>query len=533
MSRRFALACLWIAFPALFAAQPDVWQEAAARAEDYRECGINARGLMHGWIDLHMDQQTSLYSRGGWWNYRNEGADHYSSLVLIAHYVEPELNQPGGTLHNTMVGIDKYCCTQNGVPALYDLRTHEQGKPAQLIYLSEWLKDGLNRTCEIMAPNMDHIWFRHYVKTADAMIAEANRQGGMAEVFSGPEPSGNMLQSLPRLYVMTGDEKYLHAAEEIADSLLFGSTEALANLSFRDHGNENVPGLGELFALEGQLGRDKMKEYEPAMRRLLDRVVKENANPETGFLCQVETRDGKRTYAQPEDTWGYSIFTFDNYNQATGTDRYRAAVEKPLRWFMENRTRYCMTFNSLWPMSHSRDRWSDSYESFIILWSRYPTTGDGRVWLDWVTERDDRRHCSEQIYGCYRARHDDGSTGRNLVSHMQFQARGVRMLPFSKAAGVGGVEDGDTLRLLIASDEPWDGRLCFEPDRQTFKHGKLNWARINEMVPGYVARPGEKYRVTIGDGEAKTVDGQALLDGIAVRLQKPGELRVVVERLAR
>jgi len=342
--------------PALFAVSPQVWKEAARRAADCRECGINAKGLMHGWIDLRMDPET----------------------------------------------------------ALYDLRTHTQGHPAQLKYLSEWLKDGLNRTTEIMAPHMDNIWFRQYVSTADAMIAEARRQGG------------------------------------------------------------------------------------------------------------------RKVYAQPQD---YSIFTFDNYDQATGTDRYKDEIEKPLRWFMANRTRYCMTFNTLWPMTTPRDRWSDSFESFIILWSRHQETGDGRVWLDWVTGRDDRRHCTEQVYGCYRARHDDGSTGRNLVTHMHFQSRGVRMLPFSRNAGVGGVEEGKTQRLAVCGSAPWSGKLVFEPDRRTFKYGKLDWVRINEMVPGCVVRPGERYRVRIGEGDVRELDGRALLDGLPVRLAAAGELHVVVERL--
>lgn len=107
----------------------------------------------------------------------NEAADHYASLVYIAHFVDPPAVAKGGTLHRTLATSIALCGTASGIPAPYDLRTKAKldpgpGKEAELVFgVSEWLKDGLIRIVEVMGTDND--WFRQLVAVTDAVMTWA------------------------------------------------------------------------------------------------------------------------------------------------------------------------------------------------------------------------------------------------------------------------------------------------------------------------------------------------------------------------
>ncbi len=118
--------------------------------------------LVQAWIDLRQDPKTQLYSRGQTWDYHNEAADHYSSLVLMAYYVAPQHNQPGGTFHQAMVNSRQLCATPIGIPTVYNLKTYQQGDMATFNQLAEWLRDGLVRIVEVLGT--DNIWYDEMVR---------------------------------------------------------------------------------------------------------------------------------------------------------------------------------------------------------------------------------------------------------------------------------------------------------------------------------------------------------------------------------
>ena len=273
----------WAAPQAVPSQASDLWHICQTRGKIYADCGRNVSGLIRGWIQLKRDPKTHLYSRGRTWDYHNEAADHYSSLVLMAYYVAPEHNEPGGTFHQTMVNSRKLCATSSGIPAVYNLKTHQPDRMASFGELSEWLRDGLIRIVE--AAGTDNIWYEEMVRLTDAMLAEAERRGGVFSAFTGHEPWGNMLQTLARLYAFSGDEKYLLAAEQIADRLLLDPEHALQRIRYQDHGCELTPGLTELFVLESKLRRPKAEEYRKPLERLLDRILADAAHPVTGLFC--------------------------------------------------------------------------------------------------------------------------------------------------------------------------------------------------------------------------------------------------------
>jgi hypothetical protein len=501
------------------------WRECQRRAEIHAECARNVDGLVRGWIELKRDPETHLYSRGRTWDYHNEAADHYSSLVLMAHYVAPEHNEPGGTFHQTMVNSRKLCATTNGIPTVYRLKTRERGRMGTFAELSEWLRDGLIRIVEVKGTGS--IWYDEMVRLTDAMLAEAENRGGMFAAFKGHEPWGNMLQALARLHILSGDEKYLLAAEQIADRLLLDPEHAVTRIRYQDHGCELTPGLTELFVVESKLGRAKADEYHEPLQHLLDRILADAAHPTTGLFCG-QTEGGE--WLQPTDTWGYVLFGHENFDRACGSNRYAIPIEKTLRWLLENRIDYAKHGKTLWPRAISADDWSDSYESMIVLWNRYPRVGDGFAWLDWATLQHVHRRETDNEYGPYTGGHFDGSTGRTLCCHMMMCSQGVRHAPFQLGLGIGAMQQDDELLLTVQSDLRYRGKLRFDGPRTEYGEMTLDWARINEMPQWYVVRPEGKYSVTIGEQLPRILSGAELVEGMAIEVAANKTLEICVQR---
>ncbi len=494
------------------------------RGKIFAECGNNVVRLLRGWLEQKLDPRTHLFSRGGVWDYHNEAADHYSSLVLIAHYVDPNLIEPGGILHRTLRSSIRLCSTPSGLPTTYDLRAEAQGRRASLVELSEWLRDGLIRILEVLGTDND--WYRELERLTEAVLAAAAKEGTLWQALRTDEARGNMLQTLARLYAVSGKESCLRAAEELADAVLLGPEQSQAPMVFSDHGCELVPGLGELIALECQLGNARAETYRKPLRYLLDSVLAGGADPVTGLFSQVKPRAGELVRLQPPDTWGYVLFAYENYDRATGEGRYTAAVERPLRWLIDHREHYPDFKDTLWPRSLSSDDWSDSYESMIVLWNRYREVGDGFAWLDWATRQHVHRSPMDRKYGPYTGGHFDGSAGRTLAMHMMLCSQGVRAAPFREGLELGGIQENGQLLLTVQAPDEWRGRLFFDGPRTEFPAGSIHWARINEMAQWFIVRPEKRYRVVVNYGPEAVVSGRNLLDGWRVDLS-PGASRII------
>ncbi|MEK7406204.1 MAG: hypothetical protein AAB225_13960 [Acidobacteriota bacterium] len=497
----------------------EVWALARARGKIYAESGQAAYRLLKGWYEFQRDPDTGLYSRGKVWEYANEAADHYRSLVPIAYFVDTPALAPGETLKRSIA----LCSTASGIPAPYDLKKKAKldpgpGREAELVFgASEWCKDGLIRIVETMGTDND--WYRELRALTTAIMTWADGGDRFEKDLphqAAMEIGGNMLQSLCRLYAMSGDEQYLRWAERIADRyVLADPIQKIGKIGLTDHGNEVVVGLGELVALEGQLQRPKARQYQHGLRKLLDRILEKGRDPQTGlwyFSLDLVTGQAQDTHQLPH-AWGYLLFACENYDRASGENRYQAAIEKPVLWLLRNR-----------PIWRHWDNWSDSYESMIILWKRYPHWPRVFSWLHFMTER--HRSCWMEEYGPYSGDHDDGSTGRRLVLHMSLASQGVRAIPYAEGLRLGGVEKNGDLFLTLESEAVWSGRLCFDWPRSRHRAAVIDWARINESPEWFTVRPDVQYRVSVDGAKRAESTGQQLIQGFPANV-KPGETRKI------
>ena len=189
----------------------DVWDAAEQRAVIYEDCGTNAARLLKGWIDKKRDPKPTSIQGGVYGTTTMRLPTTIRRLFSLPSTSTKRQSKKRVTLHQTLLNYQKLCSTPSGIPTLYNLKTGSRGNEARLNHLSEWLRDGLIRIVEVMGTDND--WYRDLERLADAMLVEAEKQGGMTKAFGGIEASGNMMQTLARLYAMSGKERYLKAAE--------------------------------------------------------------------------------------------------------------------------------------------------------------------------------------------------------------------------------------------------------------------------------------------------------------------------------
>jgi len=548
---RYGLLCVgvWAAAVSVSAGDEEVWPAAKTNGRIYAECARCAERILTGWLECKRDPETHLYSRGGEWNYQDEAADHYSSLVVMAHHLRPEWNEPGGALHTTLVQSVRLCTTENGLPARYDLQNKKRGA-VDVSAIAEWLRDGLLRIAELLGTDNDY--YRELTRLTDALLAEAERRG-ISSLLKDSEDEGNVLQVLARLAAMSGQTRYLEAAESIADRyLLADPLQKLASYNFVDHGCELVPGLSELFVIESKLNRPRARSYREPLRRLLDRLLEVGRHPESGlWYCRANLQgDQPKQQGRPTKLkqpgisgaafrpdvphcWGYVLFAYENYDRATGENRYRAAVEKPMRWLVANQSRFDELKNTQWPWNHSVGCFGDSYESMIILWNRYREVPGVPEWLDWTTRVGGLRREADPRYGPGVGGHTDGCIGRALCAHMMLQSHGVRAVPYQKGLSCGAVRHNGVLRLSVRSEQAWSGRLCFDRPRNRHALATIDWARINELPQWFVVEPSSVYEVRRDEMDSAHLRGDELIRGLEVQLQ-PGQcLRIEVAEIPR
>lgn len=550
----FSLVCLGAVFfnmdlraaPPADETEDTLWRMASQRGDIYADCGQGAMRLLHGWIEDRQDHQTRLYTRGRVWNYQNEAADHYSSLVLIAHHLEPALNEGDGALRATLLNSIRLCATDSGIPSTYDLRTMKPGS-VDVGAVCEWLRDGLLRIVELLGTDND--WYREFVRLTDAVLAESQRRGGIHTIVHGTEDEGNLIQVLARLSAMSGQTKYLDSAEILADPyLLDDPLKRIKSYNFVDHGCELVPGLAELYVMEVKLNRPKADAYRKNLQRLLDRLLEVGRHPKSGLWYTRANLEGPqpKNQGKPQKMrrpnglgakaipdvphcWGYVLFAYENFDWATGEDRYREAVEKPMRYLVANQSRFDKLRNVEWPWNFAPGCFGDTYECMIILWNRYPDVPDVPQWLDWTTHVGGFRREASTRFGPGVGGHTDGCIGRNLCAHMMLQSQGVRAVPYQEGLACGAVRSDQSLRISLKSKDAWSGRLCFDGPRNVHPSATIDWARINEMPQWYVVRKESQYQVTLHDAPTTIVSGADLISGLNISLSPGQSQKIVIE----
>jgi hypothetical protein len=391
------------------------FQNGIAANEGFRRCYL----YLQGWLS-HADPVTGLIPRNltgsNYWNACDAAADNYSFMVLSAHITDlQDFNGVISDMLNTEIALTSRI---GSMPDTYDFTAgslQENSLESVIFGSSEYIKDGLLPITEWLGRSP---WSDRMISIMDDIWAYAETETGYGLVPSTDhEVAGNLLQSLSRIFWMTGEQKYLEWAKRLGDYFLLGNhhpTEDASVLRLRDHGNEVIAGLAELYATLSCIDQAKKESYQVPVHQMLDKILEIGRNDDGFLYNEIYPQSGTHDSGLA-DNWGYVLNAHYTVYLIDGTPEYLDAVKKAL----EN------TGKSYYTDTHRfgevMDGYADAIESALNLYNR-EYTGSTEIYM----EKSLRRMWDlQQPDGIIEGWHGDGNFARTSIMYGLWKTQGL------------------------------------------------------------------------------------------------------------
>jgi hypothetical protein len=485
-----------------------------------------ALSKVHRWLHERalpvIDPNTGLYPADGYWNYHDTAADCYPFLCWAAFVVDQEaLNGP---VRSVLHAEQKLCNYLDRIPVPYDWKNKRQLVPAwdeMVFQASEYVKDGLVAVVEVTGRDE---WFDRMLGIEEDLWKHARVDTPFGKIVStNVEVNGEQLQVLARLYTMTGREAFVTWGERLAD--YYFAQPNFVPQRLRDHGCEIIGGLGLLFAVETQNHRPKAQEYQPKLKHIFDTILAQGCNEDGLMFNDLTRRDSGN--GKLSDGWGYNYVGYLCYDMAVGRPVYREQVRRTLANLMKP-----AYDNYNWEGNYSIDGFADSLEGGIYLLNRVPVP-EGFAWADREMARSVTRSNepleTARLWGTMKL---EANGVRTVLMHALMHTQGLIARPWQQGLQLGAAPTKDGLVIVMKSDKPWSGKLCFDiPRHREYLGFTQDWPRINTLPEWFAVEPAQKYSVIDSEsGSTTSHAGSALHEGMNISLMAGAEKHVIVRR---
>ena len=523
-------------------------EEMAARA---RQNGVQAEealsrslAVVRAYLRLR-DPVTGLLPRKEktpTWYVRDSAADLYPFLVIAAYYTDRSLYE-GEMLKmlrdeirwSTRVGwLSDNVLAGGGFE-------HETVDMDRIIYgSSEYAKDGLLPLTELLGPTA---WFERMTGITDDLIAHAPYPTSFGKLPSlGAEVNGEMLQVLTRLAYRTRDPRYEDQAVTIARFYfeeaipksnglpphawnLERGVAASEDFRFHDHGNEIVGGLAELVLYLKLRGDRRGEPMVRSLSDLVDLLLKVGRNKDGVWYSRVALKDYSVLDARHAHCWGYLFNAVYTTWLITGEERYLDAVKQAMA-AVTRKPAYLDDPNGS-GRNYKSNAYSDAIESMIVFLNRLPNEGYGEV-LDTCVERFLRRQRKDGIVEFW---YGDGNYVRTALMYALMKSQGAWLEPWREDVRLGAVLENEELVLHLASDKPWEGKVCFDvPRHKLYFNMPVNYPRLNEFPEWFTVKRDALYAVRVGK-KSQVFCGGELARGLPFSTAENKSLLISVKRI--
>lgn len=514
--------------------------QAAANARLANEAFVRSDRLMMDWLTL-ADPRSGLLPRNTTgdrdiWNAKDCAADLYPFLVLTAWYTRPELYT--GRMQEMLLSETALTSRLGRLPDTYSFS--KQGfaeariDTASIMFGgAEYVKDGLMPITELLGPTP---WRARMLGIVDDLWRYAPIETKYGRIVSlDPEVNGDMLLVLSRLYWMTREPRYLEYAIRLGDYYLLDAhhpTRDFPTLRLRDHGNEVVSGLTELYATVVKVQPQKAAAYRAPIHEMLDRILAVGRNEDGLFYNVIDPRAGRPVNANIADNFGYVLNGFYTMYQLDGTAAYRDAVRKALGALDAKYRGF--DWENL-----GQDGDADAIEGALYLYNREPVPS-AAAWMDyqirWMWSKQDSAHRPNlerwRGRGIVEGWYADGNFNRTSLMYALWKTQGTSVRPWRADVRFGAVRSGERLLVSIEADSAWSGELRFDaPRHRTILGLPADWPRINSYPEWYTVDERARYRVLdVASGRRLTLTGEQLARGLAVDARSRRQVRLEISR---
>lgn len=512
---------IWLAgsLMAISADRTVLFDEARANARKAQLLLVHARQWLADEV-RHLDPQSGLLTTPASnkvWNTRDTAADVYPFFTWAAYLLAPEVFE--NECRRILEFERTKTCTRGRLPWDFDTATQTlapQNDAQQVFGASEYVKDGLVAIVELVGRGPWAERMREIEEDCFQFALWETPQGRLP--MNNLEVNGDHLQSLARLFTMTGDRRYLEWAERIAE--YYFETANYRPVQLRDHACEMIGGFALLYAVEKQIGSPKAARYEPQVKRMLDDIVDYGLTPEGLMHAVAHTNHrGPLSVTNTADlthNWGYNFVAFLLYADLARAPEYAEVVDRALRGLAHP------TFHNA-PWAHGGfDRGlADSMEGAIYLLASRDVP-EGHRWLDAEAEVLNAKSWPLDKFGA--------NIVRTALQYAWTRARGTWVHPWREDVAWGAVERNGALWVSVCAEKAWSGRLVFDSARYRTVHGfKKDYPRINYLPALFVGEPDASYQVQVGQRKMK-VRGRQLIEGLPLEIKTGTETQVIVTR---
>lgn len=382
------------------------------------------------------------------WEPHNAGADNYAFMVLSSYLLDKDLLN--GEMRHMLDQERKLTSRIKSLPDTYSFskRAFSMAEPENnwiIFSTAEYMKDGLVPITEYMGPSP---WSERMMEMLNDLpqiytVLKNVDQLGTYKVAS-EEVNGEMLQTLSRVYWMTGDDKYLDWALKIGDYYLKENRDLshIDYLRLRDHGCEVIGGLSELYVTLHYARPEIKRQYQQRYHELLDTVLKYGRNTDGLFYNAINTNKGTPADSATADTFGYVFDAYYAVYLVDGTEEYRQAVLEGVRSLNDHYR------NFAWEGT-SHDGYADAIEGGINIYNR-EADPSLKAWIDseikvmWGMQKAD---------GIVGGGWPDGNFSRTNIMYSLWKTQGAHVLPWRKDLILGADRLGDTLKIALSAGE--------------------------------------------------------------------------------
>lgn len=394
-------------------------------------------------------------------------------------------------------------------------RTPEPDMAALIFGASEYAKDGLLPLTEWLGPSP---WSDRMLQLIDAIWAHAEIPSEVGPLpAESHEVCGGMMQTLSRLYWMTGKETYNEAFKLADYYLTFHNPADVSPLQLDDHGCEVIGGLSEVYYLASKTDPDRRSAWREPLYRLLDRVLEVGRNEDGLLYNKINPVTGAILNKDLTDNWGYNYNAYLVVAQVDGVARYREAVEKVLTHLLASK-------DFPWE-GGSADGLADSLEGCLNLMNRVPTP-EAEEWADYMAKR---LFSIQRDTGVVEGWHGDGNFARTAIMYALWKSQGAYVEPWRADLRVGAVRDGQGVyHFVVEGDWPWDGTLRFDRPRHSENlHIPEDYPRLNQFPEWFTVTEEGVYESNQGEMPAK-----ALREGLPVHVERDKPYYLTLKRKA-
>ncbi|MFV2089781.1 MAG: hypothetical protein ACC642_03920, partial [Pseudomonadales bacterium] len=441
--------------------------------------------------------------RSSRWNAADSAADNYPFMVLTA-YITGDQYMKG--IVDTILEREQVLTNRVGVlpdDYFFDIQgfsAEEPGIESLIFGASEYAKDGLMPITEWIGPGP---WLDRMRGLVDGIWEHADQvtQAGIIPSLD-VEVNGELLQTMSRLYWLTGDEELKQRLLRISDHyLLFEDLTSRDRLGLDDHGCEIIGGLSEAYYIVSKEDPDRWGRYKVPMHSILDLVLDLGINRDGLMYEAINPKAGEVLSDELTDNWGYNYNAFLTVGEIDQEARYLAAVHRSL----ENIHKYK---NYKWEAGGA-DGYADAIEGAINLINRVPVSS-ANSWIDhsmqilFAKQRED---------GIIEGWYGDGNSARTALMYALWKTQGVTAEPWREDVRLGAVATAsDGLVIYLEADWYWKGILKFDETRHE-KHLRMpsDYPRINQFPEWFTVEPDRPYSIKVGENGRETVNGRSLL----------------------